>query len=423
MSEQFNQIERTLAKRLEQFPAVKRTAKLIYQKINYLLFRKTYKYKSDYKLIEYGEVGKESFFGYYDKSPENTTKEYVIYQETEYSTHNLPTPTKEIVVVLFDIRNKEKIFTYKTSTYNWQQGTKLQWISDYSFIFNYCDINNNYGAIIVDAKSATIIKQISTPIYDATAKIVITLNFDRLNKYRPDYGYRNHENNTNDILPYNQDGVFSVDLESNQNKLIISIDRLLQNFPIDIPWTNNITHKVNHIMLSPKGDKFIFLHRYFIKGRKFDRLFLSDISGDNIELLSDHNMVSHCCWKGNDYILGFLRRFESGDGYYVIDLKKNQISLIENSLLNSYGDGHPSVVNGKMLFDTYPNKSRMKYIKMYDINTNKLESIGEFLESLKYYGETRCDLHPKWNMDGSKIFFDSVHNGIRKLYSISLEND
>ena len=73
-----------------------------------------------------------------------------------------------------------------------------------------------------------------------------------------------------------------------------------------------------------------------------------------------------------------------------------------------------------MIFDTYPNKSRMKKLFMYNMKSSDLKELGEFYEGLKYYNETRCDLHPGFSPDGKNIFIDSVHKGKRGLYIISI---
>ena len=76
-----------------------------------------------------------------------------------------------------------------------------------------------------------------------------------------------------------------------------------------------------------------------------------------------------------------------------------------------------------MLFDSYPNFFRDKYLKVLNINTNKIFSVGTFFEANKYFGETRCDLHPRWSCDGGKLFVDSVHKGKRYLYQIDLDEE
>ena len=424
MSKEFSPLERAIAHQLESHPRLKLKIKLMYQKISYFLNKKDYQYKSQYSISRIGDKNKETFFGYYDKSPENKTGEYIIYQETDYSTKKLPNPSKPIDVILENMETKEIMFRYSTTTYNWQQGTKLQWLDDYLFIFNHLQNNGKFGSVIVDAKCGSIVKELSYPIYDVVGDIGLTLNYDRLAKYRPDYGYRNHIQNL--IIPnYEDDGVFRINIKDNSCELIISLQRLIKNFP-DERFLNfkGTTHKVNHIMISPNGKYFVFMHRFFIEGgRKIDRLFVSDIEGKNIKILTDQEMVSHYCWLDNENVFGYLRRYDTGDKYYKINITTGNVEVIGDGVIDCFGDGHPSFANGNIIFDTYPDKARLKSIFKYNLTQKKLDLLGVFFESLDYYGETRCDLHPKWNFAEDKIYIDSVHEGLRGLYCLDLKKD
>ena len=179
-------------------------------------------------------------------------------------------------------------------------------------------------------------------------------------------------------------------------------------------------HKVNHIMISPDGKRFMFLHRYFINGQRFDRLMVADHKGENLKLLCDDDMVSHCCWLDNHTIIGYLRDKQYGDKFYKVEVNSGEKEILGKGIIDKYGDGHPTVNKGRLLFDTYPDKARMKHLFVFDLERNELEEIGEFYESLSYYNETRCDLHPRFSPAGDKIFFDSVHEGKRQLYWINL---
>ena len=364
---------------------------------------------------------RETFFGYYDKSPINKTNEFLIYQSSDYPTLKLPNPEIPVFIILYDYINKKIINRFESKTYNWQQGSKLQWISDYEFIFNRLDNTGNYQSCIVDARMNEIKSVIPYAIYDVFKNYGYTVNFDRLAIMRPDYGYRNHLQKEINIFEMDNDGVFKVNLENSTQELIISLKTLNDFCPKKLLLNNNATHKVNHIMISPDGERIIFLHRFFIDGRKFDRLIMADKEGKNLVLLSDHDMVSHCCWYGNNKIVSYMRRYDKGDRFYIIDINSLDIKPFGEGVIDKFGDGHPGIVNGKMIFDTYPDKSLMRMLNLYNIGENKLEVLGEFYESLKYYGETRCDLHPKWSTDGMKIFFDSVYTGKRKLYFISIK--
>jgi len=46
------------------------------------------------------------------------------------------------------------------------------------------------------------------------------------------------------------------------------------------------------------------------------------------------------------------------------------------------------------------------------------EGFNVFYEAASNSDECRCDLHPRWNRDGTAIYFDSTHEGFRAIYSV-----
>ncbi len=379
MRSSYSPIERFFARKLESNPKLKYYIKRLYQHLNFLVFVKNYKSRSKFDVLSISDSG-ESFFGYYDKSPINVTNEFVIYQETNYSTKKSPNSNHFIKVIAKNIKSNTIIFEFETNCYNWQQGTKLQWISKFSFVFNaYSSEEKKYISIVVDANTGKILHKNTFPIYDVYGDICLSLNFDRLNSLRPDYGYRNIVIDKIPISDIDNDGIFKFTIGDSKKNLIISIRNLISEFPINVPQKVKVNHKVNHIMISPNGEKFVFMHRFFINGKKYDRLFVSDICGTNIKLLSDHEMVSHYCWYGNENIVGYMRRYENGDKYYKLNISTGKFSVIGEGLIDSFGDGHPIICNDLMLFDTYPNKSRFKSLYVFDLRNNVLEKLGVFL--------------------------------------------
>jgi hypothetical protein len=419
MSSSYNPIEERIAFFLSRFPKIKLFIKKSYQKLNSFLYKKSYKYKSIYKINELNPLNEESFFGYYDKSPMNASNSHLIFQSSSYSTKKRASPNQKIQLILLEIKSNDYIIIDDLLAYNWQQGSKLMWINDAEFIYNNYDVNNDiYISKIYNINKKTS-KTIKSPIYDATDKFGITLNFERLKIGRGDYAYSNKKSQIN-WDDNSNDGLFFVDLLKNSIKLIVSLQDVIKKNEKDT--MGNAKHKFNHIMLSPNKDKIMFMHRWFTKNNtRYDTLYVSSIDGANIEKVADDDMVSHCYWYNNDTVLAYLRDEQQGDKYYKINIHSKRKEVLGKGVIDRFGDGHPSVFKNKILFDTYPNKSRMKELYLFNMETSKLLKLGEFYESFKFYGETRCDLHPRFSKDGNNIFVDSVHTGKRRLYWFNIK--
>lgn len=410
----FNIIERKIALFLKKTPKLKYRLKYIYQSLVYLLYKKPYVYLSDLKIEAIDNAGEENFFGYYDKSPENVKGTLVLYHRTERATTKLPNSDDGVVIVCKDTRNGTERFTARTRTYNWQQGARLFWLDDSKFIFNDFE-EEAYVARLVDLTNDNI-QTFPLPVYDGfKMDYYLSCSFERLNQLRPDYGYRNHRVPVN-FDNFDKEGVFKYSFANSRSKLIISIQELVELFPLTS--MKDAMHKVNHIMISPDGNNFIFMHRWHKKsGLKYDRLLVSDSEGKSIRILADEGIVSHCCWKSESKIVGYFK-YNGQLGWYETDIHTRDTKLISDKL--SYlGDGHPTFRKGKLLIDSYPNRARMKKLYIYDYDKDILLVCGEFYESLKYYGQTRCDLHPRFDFNGDKIYIDSVHTGQRRLYRLS----
>jgi len=416
MTNQYSFFERKIAYFLNKFPRLKLFIKKQYQKINYIRYKKDYNYKSKYPITKIGVENKESFFGYYDKSPINETNEYIIFHSSNTDTKNLPNPNIAVDIVLYDVKSNKYQIIDKSFAYNWQQGSKMMWIDTYQFIYNVFE-DNQYKSKIYDIKTNQF-KIIDFPIYDTYKdKFAISLNFERLDIGRGDYAYKN-KNIKIDWNDNKNDGLYFIDLEKNEKRLILSLQEVIEfNYKDSM---KNAKHKFNHIMISPNGEKVMFMHRWFLEnGRRLDTLLICDRDGKNLKVIADKGMVSHCYWYDNENIFGYLREFD-GDKFYMININSLEKKVIGKNIIDKYGDGHPTIYKEKIVFDTYPDKARMLHLFMYDLKNNNLEELGKFFQSFDFYGETRCDLHPRFSFDGKKVFFDSVHEGKRYLYMMEL---
>lgn len=401
---------------LSRFPGLKRIAKQYYQRANYYVYKKEYTSQTDWKIKDIGSPGCDSFFGYYDKYPEKNG--WVLFHSFNGNTRQKPSNQQPLNISAFQIASGKIIEFGKSHAYNWQQGSRLQWLDKKSFIFNdVSDDNQHYISKIYSIDQKVPSTQIDFPIYDTYTDFGLSLNFKRLAALDSDYGYTFLPFDNTELNDLDNDGIIYIDLKNNSKHLIISFSEVIEQF--GQPTMKKAKHKFNHIMISPDGKQFMFIHRWYQKGIKYDSLMVANTDGTQLRCLANDGMVSHCFWKDNAHILGYLRDMDLGNKYFLIDLKNGNKNAIGLGIIDGFGDGHPYISNNQVLFDTYPDKSRMKALYLYNLKTELLNKVGEFFEPLSYKESYRCDLHPRMNEDGTIIYIDSVHEGNRRLYQLS----
>ncbi len=363
-----------------------------------------------------------SFFGYYNKSPWNKSQTKIITLTVENANSEADNSSKAFLT-LIDTENFEQSVIAETNCWNTQQGCMAQWVGpDYEskIIFNDFE-NGNYVSKIYDLESQSIIKTFEMPIYDISSdgKFALTLDFSRLHEARPGYGYCNKKcSNANEKCP-DETCIWKIDLITGKINSLITYKQLF-----DFDNRKDMIeafHKVNHIVINPSNTRFMFLHRWSSENKKISRLITCDIDGSNMYNLSDDNMVSHCCWKNETEILGFLRKKNDGNHYYLLKDKKKDYKIIWKNITE---DGHCTYdySGGMIVSDTYPNIFGVSKVFVGRENDDEPKVIAKFYSPPKYKDDVRCDLHPRWSYDGKKISVDSVNDGYKKIYSINYKN-
>ena len=413
----FNLIERRVARFFSRFPVAKLCLKSLYTKLIYFSEKKPYIEKTQLSLREIG-CELESFFGYYDKDPSNT-EGLVLACVTQRSTKLLPDPNEPIRLVLYSADGSEERWSEQVSAYNWQQGVRAQWLDNNRFIFNSFDDHRQcYCSKVVAVDSPAEDKTFDLPVQDAyRTSYFLTLNYRRLAALSPDYGYRNMPPlSTAQLKELDGDGIWQVDFGSGLSELIVSLEQIC-DVEREECFARSL-HSVNHIMIAPDGEKFIFIHRYFVGQRRYDRLMLGNAVTNKIGVLAAFGMVSHSFWIDNETIISYLRGSNGVDCYWRIDLNDGSFTALP--WLSSFGDGHPHVVGRHLITDCYPDKSRMQSLMSVNLDSGEVDCIGEFFHGFGYKRESRCDLHPRLSRCGKRIYFDSVFSGKRKLYEATL---
>lgn len=418
-------LEQKINYQLNKCPVVKKVIKRVYQVACYSISKKV-KFEGNIVRMSPNDPNHEYFFGYYDKSPWDATMRYMICMRAKDTWSNAdPRGTADILLIDTKKGNSVKQIAI-THTWNVQQGCMAQWLGpDFKSKIIYNDLRDGkYCSVILDLEKNQE-RVLPMPVYSVSkdGKTALSLDFSRLHNLRPGYGYAELPEKTKGIALPDTTAIWKLDIETGRVTDLLKYTDFARFKPRHEMQENKAVHKVNHLMISPNGKRFMVLYRWFCGERKYTRLITCNIDGSDMYLLSDDDMVSHCFWKNDEEILAFERKREGGPGYYLMKDKTQEWAHLWPELSN---DGHPSYCptdNSLVVFDTYPNSSRMQQVKLAsdsDIEGKNIKIIVNVFAPFKYDNDTRCDLHPRWRQDGMAICFDSVFEGHRGLYVVTI---
>ena len=378
----------------------------VYQRVLYLLSPK-FKYEGEISVVT-PDDGYEYLFGYYDKCPWSDDGRYLLALKVKNaSTEADSTAPAEIVRIDLENNNACEVLA-QTRCWNVQQGCMAQWMDDHTILYN--DFRNGkYCAVILDLNSKAE-RLIDRPVYTVSSdrKTALTLDFARLHRLRPGYGYANTADETKGILCPEETCIWKIDLQSGEVTSLLSYGDLAGFEPRK--EMEGAEHKVNHLMIAPGGKRFMVLHRWFQNQVKYTRLITCNMDGSELYNLSDDDFVSHCCWKNDTEIVSYLNKKDGGKGYYHL---KDRTQTYERLWPQLAMDGHPtfSQDGSCVVTDTYPDRRRIQ--SLYVMKGKQIKRIARVFSPFKYGGDTRCDLHPRWSRDGKRICFDASFQGKR----------
>lgn len=419
-------LEQKINYQLNKYPAVKKIIKRAYQLSCYAVSKKI-KCEGNIVRISPNDKEHEYFFGYYDKSPWDSTGRYVICMRSK-DTWSVPDPLDTADILLIDTENNNNVRKVATThTWNVQQGCMAQWLGhDNKSRIIYNDLREGkYCSVVVDVETG-VERVLPMPVYTVSAdgKTALSLDFSRLHNLRLGYGYAALPEKTNGIALPEKTCIWKMDIETGEVTELFKYTDFANLQPRPEMQEKGSVHKVNHLMISPNGKRFMVLYRWFCGQRKYTRLITCNIDGTDMYVLSDDDMVSHCYWKNDEEIIAFERKKEFGPGYYLMKDKTKEWTHLWPQLSN---DGHPSycpVDNHLVVTDSYPNRARVADIKLLrddDPDAKQMKVIARVFAPFRYDNDTRCDLHPRWRKDGKMICFDSIFEGHRGLYVINLD--
>lgn len=402
-----------------------------------------------------------NWFGYYNYDPLN-------HDQTKMLSNRLLVdgiaPQKGVSIELgyYDIPSGNWHHIGESDSWNWQQGAMMQWLpgegNEKKVIYN-CSCDGHLAAKIYDIATGKS-KDIDWCIYGITpdGKKSISLNMERSYWCRA-YHYESVVNPKYDCRIAEDDGIFEIDLEKNTRKRIISIQDIIETDPRpDFP---SLKHWVEHIMINKTGTKFCFLHRFspeFNVNLYQTRLFIADIDGRNLQVISDWDKVdwSHFGWNKDSFSIysvannkvasaykdlgqsstkrvtpkqlvfkmlvkvakmmpaAIRKKLKGGKSYYQYYEMDAEGRFFLKELFNQSFfdiDGHPSFTeDGRyMITDSYPDDKQFQRLIVFDIETKKGIVIAQLYANY-HKTPSSCDLHPKLCRNNQYLVVDTAYN-------------
>ena len=191
----------------------------------------------DSEFLVYGTNGKQNFVGYHDINPLRCNR--ILSHQVTKNTY----PSREKIEVGYfsAMDNKRFIRIGWSELWNFQQGTRLQWIDDEHLIFNKKGENIDVASI-VDLNG---VEQHQIPSFYSKcqhSKLFVTLSFSTVFRHRPGYGYQYGRESNIGIIGFDINGkrVFEIKSSDVLNK----------------PATKSY---FNHLLLSPQSDYLFFM--------------------------------------------------------------------------------------------------------------------------------------------------------------------
>lgn len=291
----FMQLEDAGKKALEQYPFIKRTCKRAYQLVSYATSNEKISYEGNVRRIT-PDDDFEYFYGYYDKSPWDVTDRFMIALKVKQA-HKSVAPNEDGLLVLIDTENNNDVIKVGiVKAWNVQQGCMAQWMGpDFKSRIIYNDFRKGkYCSVIFNIKLMKEEKVLPLPIYDVSkdGSFALSLDFSRLHRLRPGYGYSNLPDISENELCPNDTCIWKMDISTGEITSLFKYTDLAA-FESDDSMIG-AEHKVNHLMINPSGKRFMLLHRWFNNGRKHTRLITVNVDKGEMYNLSDDIFVSHC---------------------------------------------------------------------------------------------------------------------------------
>lgn len=362
----------------------------------------------------------DAFFGFHDRPSMNSYKHVLGHSINECNTASIK---------VYDLNLNESNLIAKTQCWNNQQGSLLTWFDEENVIYN--DFTDSPVTKII-SKSGELRKVLPFHFFSVSPNhnYLTSINFLRFGVGLDGYGYE---------VKFPEE--FNIDAKENISRNNISdlniyllksfSDEpiLIKNFKIIDLMKDAIGllpdgyFYFSHTAFSPDSSKVFFLLRSSNAKQNTSQLYVYDIIEDNLLILPTGGMVSHLTWFGQNSVVAYCNIINGQDAYYKFELNIADITVERVVVANNERDGHPNAIDStRFVTDTYPDRERRQHLYLVNPTSGTVQELLSIYSPLKFRGNDRVDLHPRFSLCGRYITIDTSHNNKRQQVVLELKD-
>jgi len=380
---------------------------------------------------------KHHLFGYIGQSltiPWNITGTCLLTLRSIFHDH-LPDGHEPADVALVHLDHPEGDF-YKVEKvdeslgWNLQQGTMFYWNPDKpasQFFFN--DRDTHSGKVftaLYDIDKGRRIREYKfkdTPVGNSgvcpVGKSFLAINYARMARLRPVTGYRGATAWTEGIAAPENDGIFIIDIESGNKKLLVSFARLEVELNKAGFATEGGSLFINHTLWNRYGELVYFYVRAgWQAGYRGKRTNVPcTINADGTDLFVGHQFIGgHPEWGIGRQIIGGMNNKQ-----VIYDVLQREIidSIATPDAIPNAGGDISLSPNGQWFVNGFSWQGKNYYTIVRLTDGQWVRTAG--FNKGAYKGDIRIDPAPRWNRQNNQILVPGItENGTRQLFIITI---
>lgn len=381
------------------------------------------------------------FFGYIghvQNVPWCGNDRYILALRTSFQDH-LPDVNEPADVVVIDTAKYDQVTKVaETRAWNPQQGTMFYWnpkAPETQFFFNDRDPKSGrVFCVLFDISKPEGERRVreyrfeNTPFGNSGVAqqggAYLGVNYGRLDWLRRVTGYKGAYDWTRGVKHPDYDGIFRVDVETGEARLLVSFETLAARLLPDNPLVEETALFINHTLWNREGDRIFFFVRgnFGQRDRRINASFVMDADGGNLREMKRH-IGGHPEWDYGHRLIG-----REGDRQVLFDTDRQQI-LGQLGSPEVFPDPEGDIAlspDGNWFVNGF--KDRKAKANFYSIYRR---SDGEFVRSAGYpigtwvSGDLRQDPSPCWNRASNQILVPGLaaDGKSRQLFLLSVHTE